>query len=93
MTALEQAKHRLAEIADLAGALSVLGWDQATHLPERAFASRGHQLATLTETLHHRRTDPELGLYGRYCISKRLKEEGFDFTFPDLRSALENLYH
>ncbi len=39
------------------------------------------------------RTDPELGLYGRYCVSKRLKEEGFNFSFPDLTTALQNLYN
>jgi uncharacterized protein (TIGR01777 family) len=38
------------------------------------------------------RTDPELALYGRYCYSKRLREEGFEFVFPDVRSALSNLY-
>ncbi|MEM1303869.1 MAG: DUF1731 domain-containing protein [Planctomycetota bacterium] len=38
------------------------------------------------------RTDPELALYGRYCKSKRLAAEGFKFEFPDLRSALGNLY-
>ncbi|MDF1744051.1 MAG: DUF1731 domain-containing protein [Gimesia sp.] len=38
------------------------------------------------------RTDPELALYGRYCISKRLKEEGFEFSFPDLGSAFQDLY-
>jgi len=38
------------------------------------------------------RTDPELALYGRYCISRRLKEEGFEFTFPNLTSALQDLY-
>jgi NAD dependent epimerase/dehydratase family enzyme len=38
------------------------------------------------------RTDPELALYGRYCVSKRLKEEGFEFSFPDLPSALRDLY-
>jgi uncharacterized protein (TIGR01777 family) len=37
------------------------------------------------------RTDPELALYGRYCVSRRLREEGFDFTFPDLASALQDL--
>jgi carboxypeptidase Taq len=67
VTPLEQAKRRLATIADLAGALSVLGWDQATHLPERAFTSRGYQLATLTETLHERRSDPELGRLLERC--------------------------
>lgn len=38
------------------------------------------------------RTDPELALYGRFCVSRRLREEGFAFRFPDLRSALRNLY-
>ena len=37
------------------------------------------------------RTDPELALYGRYCVSRRLREEGFEFTFPDVRSALHDL--
>lgn len=38
------------------------------------------------------RSDPDLALLGRYCVSRRLKEEGFEFRFPDLRSALQNLY-
>lgn len=38
------------------------------------------------------RTDAELALYGRYCVSRRLREEGFDFQFPDVRSALGDLY-
>jgi uncharacterized protein (TIGR01777 family) len=38
------------------------------------------------------RTDPELALYGRYCVSRRLREEGFEFTYPDLPSALRELY-
>ena len=67
MTELERAKLHLAAIADLAGALSVLHWDQATYLPPRAFASRGDQLATLTETLHEKRTDPELGRLLERC--------------------------
>jgi NAD dependent epimerase/dehydratase family enzyme len=37
------------------------------------------------------RTDPELVLYGRYVISKRLEEEGFEFQFPQLREALRDL--
>jgi len=37
------------------------------------------------------RTDPELALYGRYCRSRRLAEEGFEFHFPDVESALEDL--
>jgi len=38
------------------------------------------------------RTDYELALCGRYVVSRRLREEGFDFTFPDLASALQDIY-
>ncbi len=37
------------------------------------------------------RTDPDLAIYGRYVISKRLAEEGFEFRFPQLRDALLDL--
>jgi uncharacterized protein len=37
-------------------------------------------------------TDPELALYGRYCVSRRLQKEGFEFQFPDLGPALRDLY-
>lgn len=38
------------------------------------------------------RTDPELALYGRYCVSRRLREEGFEFRFPELREAFRDLW-
>jgi NAD dependent epimerase/dehydratase family enzyme len=38
------------------------------------------------------RSDPDLALYGRYCVSRRLKEEGFEFLFPDVGPALRDLY-
>lgn len=38
------------------------------------------------------RTDPELAIYGRYLIPKRLLAEGFDFKFSDLDQALADLY-
>ena len=38
------------------------------------------------------RTDPELALYGRYVVSKRLAEEGFSFQFPTLEAALKDLH-
>jgi uncharacterized protein (TIGR01777 family) len=37
------------------------------------------------------RTDPELLLYGRYCVSNRLSDEGYAFQFADLESALRDL--
>lgn len=38
------------------------------------------------------RTDPELALYGRFCVSRRLREEGFEFRFPTLSAAFQDLY-
>ncbi len=37
------------------------------------------------------RTDPELALYGRYVVSKRIAKEGYIFRFPELESALRDL--
>ncbi|MGY8768343.1 MAG: TIGR01777 family oxidoreductase [Pirellulales bacterium] len=37
-------------------------------------------------------TDPELALFGRYCQSRRLEEEGFEFAFPDLDAAMKDIY-
>ena len=36
-------------------------------------------------------TDPELALYGRYLVSRRLREEGFEFRFPQIEDALADL--
>lgn len=38
------------------------------------------------------RTDPELALYGRYCVPKRLIDDGYKFHFATLREAIEDLY-
>jgi uncharacterized protein len=38
------------------------------------------------------RTDPELALYGRYLVSTRLRDDGFDFRFPQLSDALAELF-
>ena len=37
------------------------------------------------------RTDPELALYGRFVVPKRLVDSGFEFEFPDLNDAVKNL--
>ena len=36
-------------------------------------------------------TDPELPLYGRHIVPKRLLDEGFLFDYPDLDTALQDL--
>ncbi|MCA9292242.1 MAG: TIGR01777 family oxidoreductase [Phycisphaerales bacterium] len=33
-------------------------------------------------------TDPELALYGRFVVSNRLAEEGFEWRYPELEQAL-----
>ena len=38
------------------------------------------------------RTDPELALYGRYVVPRRLLEAGYEFQFADLEPALRDLY-
>jgi len=38
------------------------------------------------------RTDPELALYGRYVVPKRLNDEGFQFQYPSLEEALQQIY-
>jgi NAD dependent epimerase/dehydratase family enzyme len=38
------------------------------------------------------RTDPDLALYGRYCVSRRLEAEGFSFAFPEIESALRDVF-
>jgi NAD dependent epimerase/dehydratase family enzyme len=38
------------------------------------------------------RTDPELALYGRFVVSKRLEKEGFEFVYPRIRKALGGLF-
>ncbi len=37
-------------------------------------------------------TEPSLALAGCRCVPKRLQENGFQFQFPDLSSALNNLF-
>jgi hypothetical protein len=36
-------------------------------------------------------TDPELALYGRYLVSDRLRQDGFEFRYPHLPAALADL--
>lgn len=49
---LAQLKSRLAEVADLNSAASVLGWDQETYMPDGAARNRAHQMATLSRISH-----------------------------------------
>jgi carboxypeptidase Taq len=59
--ALTELRERLAEIADLNAAGSLLGWDQQTMMPERAAPQRAEQLGTLGKLIHERFTDDAIG--------------------------------
>src|SRR5262249_6942281 len=55
---LAELKNRLAEIADLSSAGSVLGWDQATYMPSGGAVARARQSATLSRLAHEKSVDP-----------------------------------
>jgi carboxypeptidase Taq len=58
---LVRLKEISAEVADLAYAASVLGWDQQVNMPPMGVEARGNQLATLQRLMHIKSTTPELG--------------------------------
>ena len=59
--AYEELKERLAEIADLDGAASLLGWDQQVKMPPGGAAARAEQLADLGRLSHEALTSDEIG--------------------------------
>jgi carboxypeptidase Taq len=58
---LEQLRGRLAEVADLSGAASLLYWDQRVMMPPGGSASRAEALATLGSLAQERFIAPEIG--------------------------------
>lgn len=50
------------KIADIRSANAVLQWDQETYLPPGGAATRGRQIATLSEIAHSHFSSPELGV-------------------------------
>ena len=59
--AYAELKERLAEIADLDGAASLLGWDQQVKMPPGGAGVRAEQLATLGRLSHEALTSDEIG--------------------------------
>jgi carboxypeptidase Taq len=57
----DELSERLAEIADLQAAASVLYWDQATYLPPKGAAGRGRSMAALSKVVHQKFTDDRVG--------------------------------
>src|SRR5207247_7055895 len=61
MIQLTRLKSKLAEICDLKGAASVLGWDQQTYMPPGGASARAEQLATLERLSHEMFISAEMG--------------------------------
>ncbi len=57
----ENLRNRLGTIADITGALSLLGWDQQTKMPSEGASGRAQAMATLTRILDENFSDPSLG--------------------------------
>ena len=61
MIQLTRLKSKLAEVCDLKGAASVLGWDQQTYMPPGGASARAEQLATLEKLSHEMFVSAEMG--------------------------------
>ncbi len=58
---IAQLKAILAEVSDLQGASSLLGWDQQVNMPSGGAKARGQQLGTLRSISHQKFTSAETG--------------------------------
>ena len=59
-TAYQTLEARAKRVADIEGALAILGWDAQTMMPKGGSEARGDQIATLSEMAHEIVTAPDL---------------------------------
>jgi carboxypeptidase Taq len=52
LTAYQSLEARARRVADIRGALAILGWDQRTMMPKGGNGARGDQIATLSQMAH-----------------------------------------
>lgn len=60
MTAYQTLEARAKRVADIEGALAILGWDAQTMMPKGGSEARGEQVATLSQMAHEIVTAPDL---------------------------------
>ncbi len=60
MSAYQTLEARAKRVADIQGALAILGWDSQTMMPKGASEVRGEQLATLGQMAHEIVTAPDV---------------------------------
>jgi carboxypeptidase Taq len=63
MTALQQLRDRLSELADLGSMARLLAWDQRTMMPPEGAPARAQQVATLERITHDLGRDEQLGAW------------------------------
>jgi carboxypeptidase Taq len=80
---LAELKERLREVGDLRSAGAVLGWDQATYMPEGGAEARGRQTATLYRLAHEQSVTPAVGklIDGLSAYSESLPHDSDDASF------------
>ncbi|MCW3057393.1 MAG: carboxypeptidase, partial [Solirubrobacterales bacterium] len=61
MSAIEDLRGRVAELADLAAVESLASWDQLVMMPSEGAGARSQQLGTLARLAHGRATAEEIG--------------------------------
>jgi carboxypeptidase Taq len=71
----DQIVERLRELSDLASAIKLLHWDQATMMPPGGGAARARAQATLQASAHARFVDPEMGALIDGLSQESLSEE------------------
>jgi carboxypeptidase Taq len=59
--AWEKLLPRLREMVDLAAAVKLMSWDQATLMPPQGAAARARSMASLESIVHQRLVSPEMG--------------------------------
>ncbi len=57
----QELTEKLREISDLEGIKSILGWDQRVNLPPEGSEPRSRQNAAISDIIHQKKKDPELG--------------------------------
>lgn len=76
------------ELFDIAGATSLLHWDQETYMPPRGIIHRSRQLATLSAIYHERLTDNKVGE-----LLKKLEGKGTTETDKALIREMNREYN
>ena len=60
MTAYKTLEQKFRRIADVGGAISMLGWDSMVMMPPGSGAVRSAQIETLTRVAHDAMIEPDL---------------------------------